>query len=293
MKKSTKKTSTARKLMPAFAMLAVSAMSLSSVTYAWFSMNTQVTATGMQVQAKAEGGIVISNESKTDWNASATASHNSVAFLNPTSTENLTDWYHNTSTDANSANAHATSGYVKVSSDANWKNKDGIQFIDTDNDDTIDSEESCYYLLNRFYIQSSAGVMTEKNLYINSVTATGAGTSADLDASLRVAVQIGSGAINIYAPVTGATTSYWVNNGATQFSATSSSANNGLVNTQLGTANSWTIPAYAADGSGALEAKVYIYFEGEDAQCKSSNIRSTLDTLQVSVTFGTTTITNS
>jgi hypothetical protein len=271
-------------------MLAVSASMLATSTYAWFSMNTQVTATGMQVQAKAEGGIVISNESKADWNASATASHNSIAYLNPTSTEDLTHWYHNTSTDANSANAHATSGYVELSADTNWKNVNGIQFIDSDNDNTLDTEENSYYLLNKFYIQSSAGQLSSQNLYINSVTATGASTSANLDASLRIAVQIGTGAINIYAPISGATTTYWVNNGSTQFTATSSAVNSGVVNTQLGTANSWTIPEYKADGTGALEAKIYIYFEGEDAKCMSSNIRSTLDTLQVSVTFGTTTV---
>lgn len=279
-----------KKIFSAAAMLAVSASMLATSTYAWFSMNTQVTATGMQVQAKAEGGIVISNESKTDWNASATASHNSIAYLIPTSTENLTNWYHNTSTDANNANAHAQSGYVAVSADTNWKNVNGIQFIDTDGDDTIDTEENCYFLLNKFYIQSSAGALTDKSLYINTVKATGASTSADLDASLRVAVQVGSSTV-IYAPVAGATTSYWVNNGSTQFTATSSAANEGVVNTQLGNANSWTIPTYASDGTGALEAKVYVYFEGEDANCKSANIKSTLDTLQLSITFGTTTIT--
>jgi len=285
-----KKGSNFKKLIPAAGMLAVSATMLATSTYAWFSMNTQVTATGMQVQAKAEGGIVISNESKTDWNASATASHNSVAYLNPTSTENLSDWFHNTSTDANNSNSHASSGYVQISSDENWKNVDGVQFIDTDKDSIIDTEENAYFLLNKFYIQSSAGSLTAQNLYINSVTATGASTSADLDASLRIAVQIGNGAINIYAPVNGATTSYWVNNGSTQFTAISSSANSGVVNTQLGSANSWTIPEYNASGTGALEAKIYVYFEGEDAKCKSSNIRSTLDTLQLSVQFGTTTV---
>lgn len=42
-----------RKLVPAFAMLLVSATVLASTTFAWFSMNNKVTATGMEVTAKA------------------------------------------------------------------------------------------------------------------------------------------------------------------------------------------------------------------------------------------------
>ena len=42
-----------RKLFPAFAMLLVSATVLASTTFAWFSMNNKVTATGMEVTAKA------------------------------------------------------------------------------------------------------------------------------------------------------------------------------------------------------------------------------------------------
>ncbi|MBQ9797846.1 MAG: hypothetical protein IJW50_09015 [Clostridia bacterium] len=49
-----------RKLLPAFAMLLVSAIMMSTASFAWFSMNEQVTATGMSVQAKAAGNLLIS-----------------------------------------------------------------------------------------------------------------------------------------------------------------------------------------------------------------------------------------
>jgi len=42
-----------KKLIPAFCMLLVSAIMLGSSTFAWFSMNNKVTATGMSVEAKA------------------------------------------------------------------------------------------------------------------------------------------------------------------------------------------------------------------------------------------------
>lgn len=48
-----------RKLIPAFAMLLVSAIMMSTASFAWFTMNEQVTATGMNIQAQAGGSLVI------------------------------------------------------------------------------------------------------------------------------------------------------------------------------------------------------------------------------------------
>jgi hypothetical protein len=48
-----------RRMIPALCMLLVSAIMLSTASYAWFTMNEQVTATGMQVQAEATGSLVI------------------------------------------------------------------------------------------------------------------------------------------------------------------------------------------------------------------------------------------
>lgn len=52
-----------RKLFPAFAMLLVSATVLASTTFAWFSMNNKVTATGMEVTAKANTQYLIVGDS--------------------------------------------------------------------------------------------------------------------------------------------------------------------------------------------------------------------------------------
>ena len=52
-----------KKLIPALCMLLVAATLLGTSTYAWFSMNTQVQATGMTVNAKAPASLVITNTS--------------------------------------------------------------------------------------------------------------------------------------------------------------------------------------------------------------------------------------
>lgn len=49
-----------RKLVPAFVLLLVSAILLGTSTYAWFSMNTTVTATNMSVKATTGPSLVIS-----------------------------------------------------------------------------------------------------------------------------------------------------------------------------------------------------------------------------------------
>ena len=50
-----------RKLIPAFAMLMVAAIMMTTASFAWFTMNEQVTATGMNIQAQASGSLVISS----------------------------------------------------------------------------------------------------------------------------------------------------------------------------------------------------------------------------------------
>lgn len=54
-----------RRLIPAIAMLLVSAVMLSTASFAWFTMGTQATATGMTVKAEAASALLIVNEAKT------------------------------------------------------------------------------------------------------------------------------------------------------------------------------------------------------------------------------------
>ncbi len=49
-----------KRLIPALAMLLIAAMLMGTSTFAWFSMNRQVTATNMQISAKADSSLVIS-----------------------------------------------------------------------------------------------------------------------------------------------------------------------------------------------------------------------------------------
>lgn len=56
-----------RKLLPAIAMLLVSAVMMSTASFAWFTMNSEVTATGMQVTAVAPASLWISQDTTESW----------------------------------------------------------------------------------------------------------------------------------------------------------------------------------------------------------------------------------
>ncbi len=74
-----------RKIIPAFAMLLVAVIMVSSASYAWFSMNTEVTATGMKVTAESDSRFLIINNGATfdDEGTEITASSEGASTLKP------------------------------------------------------------------------------------------------------------------------------------------------------------------------------------------------------------------
>ena len=274
-----------RKLIPALAMLLVSATMMGTSTYAWFSMNTAVQATGMQVQAVAEDGIVIANSAKASWSNTATAQVTSATLV-PTSAAAVTSpaFVHNSSTNADQAQGNqASASYTDLSLTWNTNNSEGIGYEDANSNSTLDNNEKSYVLLNNFFIKSSGATITGKTLYINDVTVTSSASLLAIDNSLRVLVVVGSTAY-IYAPVinagSGTTTLSYNYKETTSVTALNATAAEGYDKSTGIT----TIPNTDAD---AINAKIYIYFEGEDANCKSTNISGiTVDTLTVTVNFG-------
>lgn len=311
-------------IIPALGMLLLSTAASVTGTVAWFSMNSFVNATQMRVLAKAEKGILISNEAKTDWNDLAIASHSTALEVYPTSTLNGTKWYHSTSSSSSLANTG--NPYTVLSDDAKFAEdtaagKSGAGYLNTNGQAGFQAEagetedepavsyeaDEAYYLVNSFYIKSSAEQLTSK-LYINSVTATTAAQqagSAALNQALRVLVVCGSNS-KIFAPFRSTGLTYGVfaswntgdNPATTQkvedgWATTTevTAIGSGVVDTVL--AESQVIPARSDTTNGPLQIKIYLYFEGEDAACYSDNITASLDTISVSVKFGTKASTNS
>lgn len=96
-----KKGSTAKKLMPAAMMLAVSASMLGTSTYAWFTMNKEVTVTGMEVHTTVGSNLLISETTVDSTTAKADSTFKTsdvdalpVALLEPVSTINGVNYFY-------------------------------------------------------------------------------------------------------------------------------------------------------------------------------------------------------
>ncbi len=274
MKKTNKKNSTMRKLLPAFAMLTVSAISLTSATYAWFTMNKSVTVNGMQLKAKAETGLVVSNATDGTYDETAATTKNAVAQLYPGSTYDLSTWLHSTSgkTDAANTQKAYTAGTA-------W----------TSNTDCGN------YVVHDFYLKGATADATPlTSLDINKVEAkvSSSAPSQELSKALRVGIKFdGSSNIYIYAPVTGYTATVSVQKVAGAYSSTA--ADRESVSALAGSVKSTdtaitSLPARTTDSP--IHASVYIWYEGEDANCKSDNLlaAASVEQIEVSVEFGIT-----
>lgn len=283
-----------RKLIPAFALLLVSAVLLSTASYAWFSMNTTVTATNMQVKAVAEQGILINEVAafdSTSWDSEATTNQSTGIQLRATSTANTSAWYVAYSTkSSSSASATATApsedltsaGYTALSGAtqtvaavAGSNAQRDIYYVDGGTNGYDDGEG--YYVKYTYYLKSSAEAIPlsinsgAQNLNIVAPTVTGNSGSADLDKSLRVAIVINNKAY-IYAPLNSTAGTYYVGTAHTATTPLTGNQPTGLT----------SIPATTANG---VPVYVYIWFEGEDENLKTDNITSTLDNLTVRVGF--------
>lgn len=293
-------------IVPALGVLLLSTAASVTGTVAWFSMNNFVTATGMQVKAKAENGIVISNQAAASgtgvtWKETATSAHQNTLAVRPTSTVNGATWVHSTSNDSadqNTENAYELLTIVDDDSGAGYVNDNGqagYQATSGGESPNTYEADSVYYSMHSFYVKSSAEAL-QKTIYITNVKATLPGTqqSENLNKALRVLVKLHDtdSSAKVYSPVYAAA-QYSVATEAGDFDSVAKTAvtpidahaENGLIATasQSFLANQ----AIPASSGTPLRFDIYLYFEGEDPNCISDNLTATLDNIQVEVTFGT------
>ncbi len=318
----TKKKTNKRKLLGAVGMLSVSAAMLVSSTFAWFTMNKTVQATNMQVKARAEGGLLINEVAAADdtnWDDVATAKELPGTALYPTSTTNGTNWFHANSKKSNDeagatqdkkdANLSAT-GYEQLTlanqstaATAGSQAENIIYYKNNDKTDGYDGKgtDAAYYVMYKYYLRVSndtgltlARTVGAQNVAIKEVAVTQPSTpgSADLNKALRVGVKIG-GKMYIYAPVYGSDSTsaqYFACTGVTGTGA-EQTITNLPVDAFATNAKTFTalksLPGTTGDGT---EVDVYLWFEGEDDNCQSDKITTTLDDLKVDVTFSLETI---
>lgn len=250
-----------KKIAGATAMLMLSATMLGTSTFAWFTMNKDVTVTGLQTKAVAEEGIVIAAYTGADHstapaeadytNTAAATTHTPILELKPTFTNTAAAWYHNFSKSATNGQVYSDAGYEDVT--------------------TIG--ENTYYLMDKFSIKGLGGNQT---VYVKDINVTDGGTQ-DYDASLRILVK--SGNTVLFFDKAGTRTD------------TITTGTGGAISSALSysftTENTSGAQILTADRDGE-DVYIYMYYDGEDTACKSANIPTdAFAATTITVTFTT------
>lgn len=265
-------------------------------------MNTTVTATNMQVRAVAEDGLLINEiatAADTHWDNEGTANQTTAnpALLYPASTADGTTWYHAASEVSNNAAGATAANTINTNlKDDTYETLPALTAITAMSTAATAGTNAArstmgktatdtagYYVHYTYYLKGASGTATalgtssgNMNVRINSVTATPAtSNSTALNPCLRVGIKLNS-EFYIYAPIANYTSTYYVAAGAT---ATQPIAGTTATFTDL-----TSLPAAGTDG---VPVEVYIWYEGEDAACKSDNaMAAVLDCLDVDIAFG-------
>lgn len=278
---------TALKLIPAVAMLLVSAIMVSTATFAWFSMNTTVEASGMQLTAVTPVNLLISEKTSgwtdADWGNSVDFSGVSVGKLYPSSTD-----------DAVNFNAITNSGnYIGSGAGGVAENSTAFQATSAVTASSAVAAETGYYATYTFALKLSERQVNPAKVYLSNLTVTkNAEDTNDLTPAVRFAVFSGNAVDalslkRIYA-TNGAAASYTAVGGSsiaegTLYSAidpgdkvtmTASDDADPLTNYRKAAASTGNITYDESDkievNETAVLVKVVIWVEGQDPACNNT-----------------------
>ena len=248
-----------RKLIPAVCMFLLAAVMAGTSTFAWFSMNTTVTAGTMAVSATAPTNLRICATNRahdSDWSGALSLSA-SLTTMVPVSCDNT--------------NSPLAFYKVKANGDKIGYD-DGAYKADTT---FKTATEGTDYYTTSFYIKAVGA--DARDLKLSTIKMNEGGGKTELDKALRVMAVCGENKF-IYEPVAGADATY---------KAVKSLNNEKPVlgdNITVSNAESVLADTVTKD---ALQVTIYIWYEGQDSACKSSNtvdMAGTTFTLSFTVT---------
>lgn len=278
------------KLIPALAMLLVSAVLVSTTTYAWFSMNTRVTVNGMTVSTRVSSNLQIA-EVNSDANFVNGITQSRTGKLEPVSTVNGTTYYY-----------HATSEHVLGNGnvdDTNWiaysegssavnssagKDKFDKTFNSTYGWSAADNANTAYgYVDYVFYLKATATAdgqvlkMTKCNLLYNGAAITETAWRVAVlcqDATKDTSVG-GDGSLKTIIAPSGAV--YYVADKA----VSSTTARDNVSN--LGTAA--VLSSGIATGDHYFKVVVRLWLEGDDTTCTNTTFATLTNNWTLDLAF--------
>ncbi len=275
-----------RKLIPAIAMLLTSTVMMSTASFAWFSMNQEVSATGMEVKAKATGALVINStwdSEHTTLGNDRTVTFSGAKTLAPITYKDITPEDGNN----NPTYAYVTNAEI-VDPDTGAAESGSLKYAEvggTDGQPVADSYAD--YLV---YISTAGDVLTGYDLdvevtLLTSLTLTQKAVKIDfwVGGTGNETVTTYLNAPSIATPFTNATLAHTVK------------ADETTTYTKTDLVSNVIIPKYDAEGTDAAKAipvLMRVYFDGDEGDDSASGkkyIRNAgadfSSALSISVTF--------
>lgn len=242
-------------LITSMALLLVAIVCLSTATYAWFTSSPVAGANNFAVKTHAAGSLYITDAASpatADWKTSIDIGLQNTPTYQPVSTVDCATFY---------------TGQADVPT---AKDVNSSKYSETSDN---------YYSKNVKFKSNEAG-----DLYLSAFTCNSNATGGQYDLlkkSLRVGVKVGND-VKIYALDTNST-DLGVN-------STTTTAAVGLIKGtyNVGTNNANAIATFAA-ADDVIDATIFIWIEGEDASCYTTNVSNgvTLDDIDLSFTVAT------
>lgn len=282
----------ARKLIPAVAMLLVSASMLSTASYAWFSMNGTVKATGMQVKVQAPASLLISETEN--------GTYSDVYNINEQNPKTLG---HASSIDGkgifsvNPNKVNATDGTLKLSSTSDVFSVSNDTFA---NSEFYGVADTVGYVDYTFWVAASGNSKLDVKLDYSTISVVSSVENDALLPALRFAVLLKSNE-NVEAP---SASNVWCGSKNDALGDPSKNAISSTDVSKEGTDPDFTytpttaaVKQYVKDTNlfqlgvnGKQEVTIRIWFEGMDEACKNTNILQ-LKSYTITVAFASTVVT--
>lgn len=194
-----------RKLVPAIALLMVSVLMLSTASYAWFSMNTKVTATDMQVKVKSNATFLLISSEKTT--AADIQGEKLITVALPVEAEDAAVYpakpMEASEIGAGKLFADGTPVTDKATAavPANWYTANstdpGASTTDVQNQTALTAENFTNYVIKKtVYLTLAEGATKSNNLTVTPTITAQAGTATDISA-VKVLVATSDGGFAI------------------------------------------------------------------------------------------------
>lgn len=299
----TKKHGAAKKLIPAACMLLVSATTLVSSTYAWFTMNKEVTVTGMEVKTKVGDNLLISPDTLTSTAVNADSTFKSSmdvslmqALLEPVSTINGNDFFYtstfNVGGDGNALDKtdyidYDTTGLGAASNTTDYNNKFSENYAITKSIGTAEGYKDYVFQLKANNTDSSTKYINLTNI---TLTQGAVNETASLQA-FRTAVfveDLGTGSTapagtigtlkTILSNESGTSGANYFDNGKAVDSINS-------LDTVLQPNTAANLGTVAAGETKYLKVVVRLWLEGEDENCNNSVFNTLTDRWALNLTI--------